>query len=90
MTPDSREVLRRELEYHEKLYSGFAQEHFARPAVRALRAHMVATMLNLLPDPKSASVLSLGCGIGDTELLESTRSTIRICPPGTPNCALAG
>jgi SAM-dependent methyltransferase len=69
MTPESREVLERELQYHEKLYSGFAQEHFARPAVRALRAHMVATMLGLLPDPKSASVLSLGCGIGDTEIL---------------------
>jgi len=25
----------RELAYHEKLYSGFAQSHFARPAVRA-------------------------------------------------------
>src|SRR6185369_2496986 len=69
MTPDSREVLRRELQYHEKLYSGFAQQHFARPAVRALRAHMVATLLNLLPDPKSARVLRLGCGIGDTEIL---------------------
>ena len=35
----------RELEYHEKLYSGFAQSHFARPAVRALRAHMVQRIL---------------------------------------------
>src|SRR5882762_887852 len=67
--PDSREVLERELRYHEKLYSGFAQQHFARPAVRALRAHMVARMLKLLPDPASACVLSLGCGIGDTEIL---------------------
>ena len=32
------DVLKRELDYHEKLYSGFAQRHFARPAVRALRA----------------------------------------------------
>ena len=29
-------VRQRELEYHEQLYSGFAQAHFARPAVRAL------------------------------------------------------
>jgi SAM-dependent methyltransferase len=63
------EILQRELEYHEKLYSGFAQRHFARPAVRALRAHMVARLLKLLPAPKSARVLSLGCGIGDTEIL---------------------
>lgn len=69
MRADSRDVLERELQYHEKLYSGFAQQHFARPAVKALRAHMVATLLNLLPDPKSARVLSLGCGIGDTEIL---------------------
>jgi SAM-dependent methyltransferase len=67
MTP--REILERELEYHEKLYSGFAQTHFARPAVRALRAHMVSRLLKLLPAPNRARVLSLGCGIGDTEIL---------------------
>ncbi len=69
MTKSDQEVLARELRYHEKLYSGFAQSHFARPAVRALRAHMVSRMLRLLPDPRSARVLSLGCGIGDTEIL---------------------
>ena len=67
MTP--REILERELEYHERLYSGFAQSHFARPAVRALRAHMVSRLLTLLPAPKRSRVLSLGCGIGDTEIL---------------------
>src|SRR6185436_7791533 len=66
---DSSEVLERELRYHEELYSGFAQKHFARPAVRALRAHMVARLLSFLPDAASARVLSLGCGIGDTEIL---------------------
>ena len=30
---------------------------------------MVSRMLRLLPDPRSARVLSLGCGIGDTEIL---------------------
>jgi SAM-dependent methyltransferase len=59
----------RELEYHEKLYSGFAQSHFARPAVRALRAHMVRRILALTGAGKGSRVLSLGCGIGDTELL---------------------
>jgi SAM-dependent methyltransferase len=69
MSDDSSEALERELRYHENLYSGFAQKHFARPAVRALRAHMVARLLGFLPDPGSARVLSLGCGIGDTEIL---------------------
>src|SRR5450631_3342278 len=64
-----REVLARELAYHEKLYSGFAQSHFARPAVRALRCHTVARILHLTGAGKDSRVLSLGCGIGDTELL---------------------
>jgi SAM-dependent methyltransferase len=63
------EVVRRELAYHEKLYSGFAQRHFARPAVRLLRCHMVARILHLTGVGKESRVLSLGCGIGDTELL---------------------
>jgi SAM-dependent methyltransferase len=62
-------VLQRELEYHEKLYSGFAQSHFARPAVRALRRHMVDRILKLTGAGARSRVLSLGCGIGDTELL---------------------
>jgi SAM-dependent methyltransferase len=63
------EVLARELAYHEKLYAGFAQSHFARPAVRALRRHSVARLLRMTGAGKSSRVLSLGCGIGDTELL---------------------
>jgi SAM-dependent methyltransferase len=62
-------ALQREIEYHEKLYSGFAQSHFAKPAVRALREHMVRRILKLTGAGKSSRVLSLGCGIGDTELL---------------------
>jgi SAM-dependent methyltransferase len=62
-------VLQRELEYHEKLYSGFAQRHFARPAVRELRRHMVKRILDLTIAGPQSRVLSLGCGIGDTELL---------------------
>ena len=61
--------LQREIEYHEKLYSGFAQTHFAKPAVRALREHMVGRILKLTGAEKTSRVLSLGCGIGDTELL---------------------
>jgi SAM-dependent methyltransferase len=62
-------VLSREREYHEKLYSGFAQKHFARPAVRDLRAHMVQRILQVTGADRRSRVLSLGCGIGDTELL---------------------
>ncbi|HEY2018793.1 MAG TPA: methyltransferase domain-containing protein, partial [Bryobacteraceae bacterium] len=63
------DVLRRELEYHERLYSGFAQSHFARPAVRALRRHMAQRILGITGAGPGSRVLSLGCGIGDTELL---------------------
>jgi SAM-dependent methyltransferase len=69
MTRPQGEVLARELEYHEKLYSGFAQTHFARPAVRALRAHMARRILDSTGAGRQSRVLSLGCGIGDTELL---------------------
>jgi SAM-dependent methyltransferase len=62
-------VLARELEYHEKLYSGFAQSHFARPAVRALRAHMASRIVRLTGAGRESRVLSIGCGVGDTELL---------------------
>jgi SAM-dependent methyltransferase len=66
MTPDS---LQREIDYHEKLYSGFAQSHFAKPAVRALREHMVRRIIKVTGADKNSRVLSVGCGIGDTELL---------------------
>ncbi len=66
-------VLTRELAYHEQLYGGFAQRHFARPAVRALRAHMAAHILDVTGASSMARVLSLGCGIGDTELLIAPR-----------------
>jgi SAM-dependent methyltransferase len=66
-------VLERELAYHEQLYSGFAQRHFARPAVRALRAHMVSRILRVTGAGPSTRVLSLGCGIGDTEILLAPR-----------------
>jgi len=63
------ETLARELAHHEQLYSGFAQQHFAKPAVRALRAHLVRRVLAVTGAGKNSRVLSLGCGIGDTELL---------------------
>ncbi len=61
--------LERELEYHEKLYSGFAQEHFSKPAVRAVREHSVRRILEVTGVSGASRVLSVGCGIGDTELV---------------------
>ena len=63
------DALQRELDYHERLYSGFAQQHFAKAAVRALRAHLAARILKRTGAGRQSRVLSLGCGIGDTELL---------------------
>ena len=65
--------LAREIEYHERLYSGFAQQHFAKAAVRALRAHMVEQIVRSTGVPQTAHALSIGCGIGDTELLLAPR-----------------
>lgn len=65
----SQEVFSRELAHHEALYAGFAQRHFAKPAVRALREHLVQRILRVTRARKTSRVLSLGCGIGDTELL---------------------
>jgi cyclopropane fatty-acyl-phospholipid synthase-like methyltransferase len=62
-------VLQRELDYHEKLYSGYAQSHFAKPGVRALRRHMVSRILRKTGAGPTARILSIGCGIGDTEIL---------------------
>jgi len=69
MMPPESGAQQRERAYHEQLYSGFAQSHFAREAVRALRRHMVSHVVKLLPQGRASVVLSLGCGIGDTELL---------------------
>ena len=67
--PEEQSVDDREIEYHERLYAGFAQRHFARPAVRELRRHMVSRVIRVTGATAATRVLSLGCGIGDTELL---------------------
>jgi SAM-dependent methyltransferase len=69
VSDSEQDILTRELAYHEKLYSGFAQSHFARPAVVALRENMVRRILHLTGANKSSRLLSIGCGIGDSELL---------------------
>ncbi|HLI84504.1 MAG TPA: class I SAM-dependent methyltransferase [Bryobacteraceae bacterium] len=59
----------RELAYYEDLYSGFAQRHFSKAAVAAFRGYLAARILARTAPRRDARVLSLGCGIGDTELL---------------------
>jgi SAM-dependent methyltransferase len=63
----------RELAYYEDLYSGFAQLHFAKPAVAAFRRYLAQRIFSVSCGGGRAKparrVLSLGCGIGDTELL---------------------
>jgi Methylase involved in ubiquinone/menaquinone biosynthesis len=64
---------RGELEYHERIYSGFAQQHFAKGAVRAFRAHLAERILRRTGAGPASRVLSVGCGIGDTEILMAPR-----------------
>lgn len=71
--PDLSAVLRREREYHERLYSGKAQQRFAQAAVRDFRAHLCGHILRATGLGRDARVLSIGCGIGDTEIAMAPR-----------------
>lgn len=62
-------VLERERTYYEDLYSGFAIAHFQKSAVVAFREYLVARLLRATAASRGARVLSIGCGVGDTELL---------------------
>ena len=59
----------RELNYYEDFYSGEAQRHFAKPAVVAFRRHLAGRILTAAQLGPDSRVLSVGCGVGDTELL---------------------
>ncbi len=61
-------VLARERAYHERLYSGKAQQRFAQAAVREFRVHLCKHILQATGLGAGARVLSIGCGIGDTEI----------------------
>ncbi len=63
----------RELAHHEELYSGTAQELFAKPAVRALRQHIARRVVKVTKAGKHSALLSLGSGLGDTEMVLSPR-----------------
>jgi SAM-dependent methyltransferase len=64
-----RTSLERERDYCDDLYSGFAQQHFAKRAVLAFPNHLVKRMIRLTDANRGSRVLSLGSGTGDTELL---------------------
>lgn len=60
-------AIEREFAYYENLYGTFGIRHFSRPAVVAFRRYLVGRIRRRL-QPR-ARILSIGCGIGDTELL---------------------
>jgi len=60
---------KRELEHHDRLYAGEAQRLFGLPGPRAFRRHHVRRIVRLCELRSHHRILSLGCGIGDTELL---------------------
>jgi ubiquinone/menaquinone biosynthesis C-methylase UbiE len=66
---DSSGVEQRELAYYENLYGGDGAAHFSKPAVVAFREYLVARIVRAAGLTGSARVLSIGCGVGDTELL---------------------
>ena len=66
-------VLERERAYHERLYSGKAQQRFAQAAVREFRSHLCEHILGATGLGADAHVLSIGCGIGDTEIVMAPR-----------------
>ncbi len=66
-------MLERERAYHERLYSGKAQQRFAGRAVREFREHLCGHILRVAGLGRQARVLSVGCGIGDTEIAMAPR-----------------
>lgn len=66
-------VEERELAYYENLYGGDGASHFSKPAVVAFREYLVERLIRATDLGPSASVLSIGCGVGDTELLLARR-----------------
>jgi ubiquinone/menaquinone biosynthesis C-methylase UbiE len=62
-------VLERELSYYENLYSTYGPGLFAQPAVVLFREYLVRGILRATGAGAESRVLSIGCGIGDTELL---------------------
>jgi SAM-dependent methyltransferase len=61
--------LDRELAYYENLYGTIGAGHFAKPAVVAFRDYLARRILRSTGAGRNSRILSIGCGIGDLELL---------------------
>jgi len=66
-------VLERELAYYEELYSTYGPGLFAQPGVVLFREYLVRRILIATGVNAQSRVLSIGCGMGDTELLLAPR-----------------
>lgn len=62
-------VLDRELAYYENAYGSYIPRLFAQPAVVQFRHYLVSRILRATAAGTYSRMLSIGCGIGDTELL---------------------
>jgi ubiquinone/menaquinone biosynthesis C-methylase UbiE len=61
--------LERELAYYENLYTTYGPRLFAQRGVVLFREYLVRRMVRATGVNAASRVLSIGCGIGDTELL---------------------
>ena len=66
-------VLERELAYYENLYSTYGPRLFAQRGVVLFREYLVRRILRVTGIGDRSRVLSIGCGIGDSELLLAPR-----------------
>jgi len=62
-------VLERELAYYENVYSTYGPQLFAKPGVVSFREYLARRIVRAAGIGAELRVLSIGCGIGDTELL---------------------
>jgi ubiquinone/menaquinone biosynthesis C-methylase UbiE len=62
-------ALERELAYYERAYSSYIPGLFAQSAVVQFRQYLVKRILRATGAGAQSRILSIGCGIGDTELL---------------------
>lgn len=65
----SQNALDSELAYYENAYGTYIPALFARPAVVEFRRYLVRRIVRAAGLNSHSRVLSIGCGIGDTELL---------------------
>jgi SAM-dependent methyltransferase len=66
-------LLDRELAYYETAYSTYIPGLFAQPAIVQFRHYLVKRILRATGAGPHSRVLSIGCGVGDTELLLAPR-----------------